>query len=715
MPNETPTGIITRNVLVGTYSWTSASTSIVAMDPLLALVNSSLTVQKVLGDLDTIPPLYRYLRCSWKITVRVNSTPYHQGTLAAYWQPPMNAVVVYSSPFEFMMCRPVILSASLQDSAEIEIPYISHKPHIDLLNYTSLVDTPKFSVRVLNPLLTSSSSVTDTVAVSIFLQMMNPQLYAYIPVPPPIPNKSNSSRKVMQSQSSGQNKHKQNKEAQTKDKKGLSAASVVDAISPITNSVPLMTPLLKLGASLFDNLDKPSTDQSVTFVATRRMRGHTMLTGVDYCEPLSQFPAYSVAKDMDMPNSDMKVVEYAQIPSLFYMTTAVNAGVVATLPISPIKIATSQTLKPDYLMFATMQYQYWRGSIRYLIHLVGTAFYSCRFRFSISYSLSPPTTIEEGSAYHSKIVDAKGDAWTTITVPYLSPTIWSKVSAQADHTMWLTIEALTDVQGSSLPADAIYYVNIYRAAGNDYQLACLRRGDQTPWSTSMQATKDMKSQCSLVNKFAESFDPITDGSHGMQEHGLLMGDTSSTISDTLKAFYPTNATKISFPEASGTTLNWPVHRWALGFAFWRGSRRIRTMTSATFAGMQSPTGNFTVASSALLSMNEPTSLLSTVIPWYSTVAWYPTISNGVPATLATMTDQPIDIVTTDTDGTTLWFSAGDDFTYLWPVPPLLTFVQPTPVVEVTSTAPVIKGGRLPPNSHTSGKKQFNNADPPSTP
>jgi hypothetical protein len=87
----------------------------------------------------------------------------------------------------------------------------------------------------------------------------------------------------------------------------------------------------------------------------------------------------------------------------------------------------------------------------------------------------------------SRIVDVKGDAWTSFTVPYLSQRVWQGVivdSTGYQSRPYLIIEALTDVQGSSLPADAIYYVNIWRAAGPDYQLSLLQHysGDMTPLS-----------------------------------------------------------------------------------------------------------------------------------------------------------------------------------------------------------------------------------------
>jgi len=372
-------------------------------------------------------------------------------------------------------------------------------------------------------------------------------------------------------------------------------------------------------------------------------------------------------------------------------------GVVVTLPVAPLQIASSLSNNPDYLCFAAMQYQYWRGSIRFLVHFVGTAFYSCRFRFSISYHRLPPTTIEDGTSYFSKIVDAKGDAWTSFSVPYLTPRVWSRVTMDAPDTMWLTIEALTDVQGSSLPADAIYYVNIYRAAGPDFQLACLRKGDQLPPPA---ANKMMKSQASLVNKFQEPFDSITNGSEGMTERGLLMGDTSSTISDTLKAFYPTNATILSYPEATGSTQQWPVHRWALGFAYWRGSRRFRTVTAGTtYTAMRSREPSIPIlplASSAFVSFNEPTSVLSTTIPWFCLQSWMPTVAMGGTAQWYGLTDFPMDLGTTDTDGTTAWLAAGDDFLYLFPVPPAVTFVTVSTSNRSSAIPPITKGGDLPP-------------------
>jgi hypothetical protein len=593
--------------------------------------------------------MYRFLRSDFKITVKLNSTPYHQGTLAAYWQPPYNSTVTYADPQHFCGLRPVILSASLQDTCDIIIPYMFSRPHWDLSNY-ELVQGSLFSLRVLNPLLTSSPSVADVVPVTIFCQMVLPHVYGY----------NNMQGGVeLKSQSSGVNKHKQAKEAQAKDKIGLTASGVLDIVKPVLSPIPFATPLLELGAKVLDNLDKPASDQSVTYVSNRSTRGHSLLTGVDYSEPLSSFPSLSVAKFNELGSSDMDVLAYAQLPNLYKSLTFSNAGILQVIPSQVDNFSTTTRTDPDYLAYAAMQYTFWRGSIRYLVHMVGTAFYSCRLRFSVIHSPTTPTAVDEGTNFYSKIVDVKGDAWTTIEVPYLSPTVWSRYGGGGTYyRTWLVIEALTAVQGSSLPADAIYYVNIFRGAGSDMQFSMLCHGfDPAP----------MKSQCSIFDKFKEPFDGIQENIKPVVEHGIHMADTASTITDSCKRYVLTNAvSSISYPGyATGTQLLAPLHRWAFGFAYWRGSRRFRLISSGTHSlSLIQPGSTWNVANGIVYA--EPDVFLSCTVPWYCQETWYPTWANGDPTAFSANT--PIDVALVEATGTDHYLSAGDDFCYLFPIP-----------------------------------------------
>jgi hypothetical protein len=97
------------------------------------------------------------------------------------------------------------------------------------------------------------------------------------------------------------------------------------------------------------------------------------------------------------------------------------------------------------------------------------------------------------------------------------------------------------------------------------------------------------------------------------------------------------------------------------------------------------------SSSAAISFNEPTTVLSTVIPWFCLQPWYVCANTLAPAIIGNLTDPPLDISTTDTSGTTAWLAGGDDFQYLFPIPPAIYFVAPEHKSKEQSPG-IYKGG-----------------------
>jgi len=165
---------------------------------------------------------------------------------------------------------------------------------------------------------------------------------------------------------------------------------------------------------------------TLQFHTTRTNRHMSTLTGVETSEPLGQFPTHSVTKDLGYITSDMTVIQYAQQPNFFYSTTSSAAGTVYSQVVHPMRYYNGTThgrTNPDYLAFASSLFDFWRGSIRFLIQFVGTAFYSCTYRISVYHgetlTSGDVTNIADGVPLFSRIVNAKGDTWTEVDVPYL--------------------------------------------------------------------------------------------------------------------------------------------------------------------------------------------------------------------------------------------------------------------------------------------------------
>jgi hypothetical protein len=705
--DDTPATIM-REVQIPDITWNPAFTT-QDIDPLYSLINASPTHQRILGTYligGTLTGMYRYMRCDIMIKLKLNSTPYHQGLLAFGWLPAGAQDAHWQDPYHAASNTAILLSASSQDQGTIVIPYISPRPHYDLLT-ASTMHEPKAYLTVINAIKTSNECVLDSVPIMIWISLANVRLYGPMPqtdVGPPISKKSPFTFKK---QASSQNKFTENKEAEKKDILGQSVKGIVSLVEPVLENIPIVSDIIRIGKNIFSNLDKPSTDQTTTFVTNRHQRGHTLLSGVDYCEPLSSFPKFDVARDIGLMSSDMLVTDYAKIPALIYRATITDKGIPFNLSMHPMRYFTAgQREQPDFLAFATSFFRFWRGSIKILLQFIGTPFYSARFRITASHGTGAPVSIGSGDCFYSQVVDIKGDHLTAITIPYLTTHVWSYVNpelAVVSDFSYLTVEALCDVQGCSLPADALYYLNVYRAAGNDYQLSQLGR------SKYIEPPPVFTKQASLKKLFTEEFPGINLGSSGMTEHGLFHADTASTISDTCKRFTEFHefgtglGYMIPLPGTAGVLS--PFICWQWGFLYWRGSRRLKICDDTNIEAimLEDPDGESGLDGYGASINHEPKVTAS--IPWYSKESYYYTLASSYapvipyPATVELTAAISADVVTNRR-----YIAAGDDFVYLFPIQPLVNslFVPAQGIVKSERKKDVIK-----PN-FTSHLSQLNN-------
>jgi hypothetical protein len=678
-PDESPEKLLKRTVQLPELTW-SGGGLITCFHVLDQIQFNSKIHRDIIGNLfspgtRTAAGLYRYLRCGIKITVKVNSTPYHQGTLMVGWFPWQmglsNVSSLWSRPpnmasFEHTM----ILSASSQEQATLHIPFMSTLPHHDLLNPYATQD-PIFVIRPLNPLTTSSPTVVDAVPINVFAELENIEIYGYLP-----PNYSTSERFEKNSSEGarvGANKITRNTEAQAKDKQGQSTQpKKLTEIVPVIRTIPWLSTLIDVGKWLFSNLDKPTTDQGLTFTQNRPHRGHTLLNGIDFTEPLSSFTSYQVTKKMGIESSDIPVVHYAAKPALFYTTSAITKGIILQLKVHPMIYASSTRVEPDYLAFATAMHQFWRGGIKFVIQFVGTPFYSARFKISVTHTYpTVPAGTGDGTGYTSRIVDVKGDAWTSFIVPSLTPHLWNNRDITRDPAgySWLVIELLTDVQGSSLPSQAMYYINIWRAAAEDYQLAHHVAAEN--WDT-------FEKNCSVGERFRDKALGVQTDSKGCVEEGIFMADTTSTLSDLCKRMVPhkpDSTGPYSYPQQDSALTYFSrdaFHMLQYGFLFWRGSRRMKVTDNSSYfvtlqPGESYPAGLVRLDGSPLVLFND-TLNTSATIPWYCQELMSPSISLQGEATRNT--NYPVD--STSNSINPLWIAGGDDFAYYFPVPPQIT-------------------------------------------
>jgi len=708
-PDETPTGQLEKTVYLFDLIWNSTGISSTGtgthqtFDPIIQLQGASPWITNILGTINVTTGMYRYFRTDLKIICKMNSTPYHQGCGYIAWLPQPIGQTLLSNPAFALGLHPVLFEASNQDEFSITMPYISAYPHIDFTAYSGIWWV---CIAVLNPLLSSNSAISDNVTLSVYAKFENPKLYGPIQSGATPFKQRRNLRNFVQQSATDHKKNRPNKEAQKKDLVGITAQAVAPVVKPILESVPFLAPIMSFGKALLDSLDKPTTDSPVQLYVQREMRCINHLTGIDTAESLGSLPQAAVATDVGFDNSSMTVAQYAQIPQYMQTYTFSAAGYVGRIPVHPQYF---QQTNPDYLGFASSMYVYWRGSIKYLFHFVGTAFYSARVRLSLVYEANPPASaLNDVTPYTQKVIDVKGSTWTSFSVPYLGPTTWAPITTSSTWTRalpYIYIEVLTPVFGSSLPSTAIYYLNVYRAGGSDIQFAQLRTAQ-----IQQNTEKSFLQQTSLRNKFAEAFEGITPGITGTIEEGLHQADTATTIADACHRYVDLN---LNFtgqyhytypgeqPTTTGVNLLQPFHFWSFGFAFWRGSRRLKIINAASTPITVSLTDSWNVFAAGASggqgsgrmyqdSLVNSAATISVEVPYYSAGAYYGTYACGPPSITILNFPQPTDAKPNFTLATNYQalLAAGDDFRYIFPIPYWGQITAQSPPTEVTRLSTV---------------------------
>jgi len=632
-PDQTPNQVLRRSYLIAQVNWTPSFTSL------------SLAFPQTLFAIDAISnflSVYEYFRAGVTITVRVNSTPYHQGSLVTAIAPCRSLTGV--TGYQLQNMRPVILSASVQDSCTIELPYLNP---LDWLDIATCADYAigTFALTVLNPLLTTSTGVPASCTVSIFCAFRDPKVAGFIEPSAFLEKKKKAmeQKEKMKAQSvverrgrvmtNSYGKQVTDENTQIEGEKKADKGTTVNGIqkivggaSEILKMIPVVgaiwSPIAKFISTYGKVLDEPfnpavpqGVDQNLNFNDMTHMQG--LFSG----QQITMYPGVQTSKEtFDMESSFMAIHELAQVPALYYSTTFATQDQSITLGLTPLSSEGPSTVHGiDFLAFVAATFHLWRGSIKYLFHFVNSAFYSARFR--ISYATSTPGSGD--GDLPQQIVDVKGDTFVEITVPYLFPTTWRTTGlAFASGSPKLFIEMITPISGSSMPATPIIYLNIWRSGGEDIQFNFIRNPypvlfpslalerkkkrkekkkplevipfdpeTMEPLPATIRMNKDrMKAQCTIATRFKKTFQPIMAGSQFSGEFRTCAAEIPIRISDMMKRWsqLPLDVRMYDqfdayFPQSAvtgDTEYDFTSYQyWSNLFLFWRGSRRTRILAN----------------------------------------------------------------------------------------------------------------------------------------
>jgi len=494
-PTQVPTSILSRNYRVFTFNWGPSYTTQVLDFPYCLLQQE--TIQDALAS-------FYYFRGDVKMEVRINTTPFHYGALQVSWLP-FCVTSASINPYYASGNRPVIISASTQQAATISMPWTAPTTWVNWLNASTLDAVEATTIgRVyfhqLVPLTTTSTSITDTVVVQVFASFENPRVAGYLP--------SSSTRLRMKDrtktkskpmwQQSGKDRFRTptSQEAVAKSSSQTLVSSTIDStLSPIIktigtfgDSIASAATGLFSGGKFLGLFDKPRSLQSTQPVMFDFSKGHAQVDGLLEAQTLGMYQSNKLGSSSNMmggESSDMPLSALAGVPMLHRIIpfTAANQVDSQTV-IDPVYYNNSYS-QPDYFFFTAQMFSYWRGSIKYMIQFITTAFTTARFRISVNY-VSYSSAVTTTGDVVSRIVDVKGDTITEFTVPYLYQSHWRQVNGHGTISDYLqprlSIEVLEDIIGQSLESDPTVYVLIWRAAGEDIQFQQLNPPSFLMWA-----------------------------------------------------------------------------------------------------------------------------------------------------------------------------------------------------------------------------------------
>jgi hypothetical protein len=648
--------------------------------------------------------MYRYYRTDIEIRIKMETTPFHQGSLLISHMP---GGVAGSVPITTMSgLNAYVLCASKQDECKFTIPYLCPRPWMDLTENPfqgpdSSIGT--LMIRTLNTLIPTQANMPSSVPVMIYFRFVNMKQMSPVSGITPQPLKRLTAEAHMSTH--------HNKEAAKKHSSGVDSSSIVSSVSSLIKEVPVIGGIYSTAVgvlkSLAPDLAKP-TDQSALNQQINLFGGQTATTqGLEYAVELSMYPNAQVAQNTEfygMQSSHMGVSSLAQRPMLHNAVTLSNVSptyqTLATPLFSQTFGNTTITLGPlattDWLYNVTRAFAYWRGSIKYLLHFCVPSFYAFRVQISIQDQNGVPVT-QVGDIIN-KIVDIKGDTVVTLNVPYVRNLCWSSpyqdiAEASSYLPPIIVVQIITPIVGSSAPTTPLVYLNVWRSGGEDTSFARLvgaRDGSELTAEAHMN----------MNEMFKKPFDTLLPGQTQSTEQKENMADIAGSVSDCLKrqsqhvtGVGPFNTVFATFPSwfnigifnANFLTIGRePLHYFANMFMFWRGSRILKHYSSGTLVGLQGiDTTSLWGDGCSLWFPGGSQPLIHNEqyqVPYHSVLPYFPTRNSFflLPSTfytnstlnLAASGYAPSDLRSTSVPTTTagLTLQGGDDIMCLYPAP-----------------------------------------------
>lgn len=635
-PDTTPTLLLNRSYNVSSTTWTPGMAPLTLYLPGVLMNNP--TIANVLKR-------YRFLRSDICLEIKLNSTPYHQGALIGAYLPCANGLpTMNASKYPFFLSgvkNHVIINASTQDSVKITIPWLAAHDWFDswymLPTNNSIIGT--FHLVELNALVATSAGQAPAVPINVFASFPNPRVTGYT-----------------------SDMNKQNKEASSRSSSGLDVKTAVSTVSKVLRKVPVVGDMYSTIADAVNmfagDLSKPIS-QAATQPCEQRINDNlNQADGLISAKELTLYhnsQVHTAPVFETMETCHMSVSQMAQMPMLYAMSSLNPNNPTINIPVlvnTNYMSTGSYQQNPlgDWLVFVSRAHRFWRGSIKYMIHVNVPSFYSFRLRVTLRYKNA---YVDLGDL-QSHVYDIKGETFVKLSVPYLYSTMYRVTNQEGvglTHP-WLSLTMETPIIGSSSLGSPFAYVNIYRSGGEDTQFAQLIHVGQFTVPKEKEKEKEEKrsertSDCSPFTEFSKPFDTLIPGVTQSIESRYSQTENTGTVMDCMKrpSLY-TPQTGVGYAPFSWTTPStaWPkqagepFHYFGSVFIFRRGSLIYGRSPAVNGAAVKrcsifGYSNDDCLGDASFFSPNDDISLYTAMqnavtLPWFCELPWMPTNTYG---------------------------------------------------------------------------------------
>lgn len=623
LPDQEMQAVLSRSYQLGVYTWTTS-----------AMGTDIITNMDVLETLLAIPNIaekvayFKYFRCKGvTLTIRVNSTTFHYGTLVAS-STVNNSFEFHNSSnaagFQWLNNRPVLIDAMSMEAVDYDIKWKHYAFWYDVQEGTpDQLMTFRLTVGV--PLSMIGTAVNDA-RITVFANFIEPEVAFPVadsitaevqglnfdpdesseeesteeeatPVDPEVKRRwldqwdemlksmsehfgpiwwfEDAEEQSLQESDDSEARKKAESGSILSDVQST-ANAVFSTVSTITDAMEKLAPLAALLADKPTSLETP---KHMSILPGTDMPG---FHGVDNAVRLQGDPGSTLGLSkgtLGESLSNPSIYECVRTPGFYStwdFTNSTAAGTKLTeIPLRPnciaYKSANTFTISP--LSWYSKLFLFWRGSMKLHFHFATSTWVTARLRFVwIPPDHNAPVTIadNESGDYVSQVVEITGSMDHSLTIPWIHNSMYKEV-ADPTKTFSETLEDTNNAERFSLGTLAIYLVTpivtasstvvprttvlTWVSAGEDFQFSNFA-GSLSSVPTDIWEFGSVSEQCSIVDAFAQPFEPIIKSTHAV-EAGVATSEMYLDIATLGKRY----ARSSLFPEAASSQIYSTNARW----------------------------------------------------------------------------------------------------------------------------------------------------------